>query len=243
MADLIITTTGSGQTTCGPGRHLVDEVAAIVGGVDENNIRAQALDCINRTRTMLNKRDLGFTKTTAGAITLVSGTRTYALPSAFKRPGYARLLDANNRQDMDLVYQDDAWFSHQTPDQETPGKPYYYSLRNAFGDGLISLYPIPDSGAASTWTLSVEYFARIPEIADDGAGLAVPEEVCDVLVLGGQYYLVKERGVIQKLAVARADYGEALNALVVHDRRISDEQPRFRIGRRNTFPLDFYTRF
>lgn len=231
MSTLIVTGSGSGQTSVGSGSSLVSSVATIVGGVDENTVRAQALDCLNRVRTLMNKRDWKYTKTTASPITLVAGTSTYTLPSAFKRPSFARLLDTNSKPDADLVYQDDAWLNHQFPDQESTGKPVYYLLRNTYDDGSITVFPTPTAGDVTSWTLSVEYFGRMTTITDDITPIDLPEEVSDVLVLGAQYCICKERGDIAKAQLSRADYYEALGLLVAHDRRITDENSRIRLGR------------
>ena len=230
MSDLTVTLSGSGETTCGSGAHLVNEVARIVGDETDSNIRSQALDCINRIRTQLNKKEWRFKKTTAAAITLVNGTKTYTLPSAFNRPSFARLLDTNSKPDADLIYADDAWFSHIQMDQEHTGQPLYYMLRNHFADGLITVFPTPDASAATNWTLSVEYYGRIAAITDDATAISEPEELCDVLVLGGQYHILKERNQANRTTLARADYLQAFNDLMVWDKRVSDERARFTIG-------------
>lgn len=237
MGDLSVTSSGSGQTTCGPGNKHVTEVARVVGGEDKDSIRSQALDCINRVVDRLSRRDWRFLKTTASPITLVANTQTYTLPTTFKSPSFARLLDASSKPDHDLIYQDDAWWSHSQPDQESTGQPKYYLLRNQFGDGLVSLYPVPDSSAATSWTLSVEYFKRFPKVTDDATEVSVPQEVCDVLIVGGQAYLLREREKNTPAATqAYADYRDILKDIETYDRRIADEQARFRIGpNRSTF--------
>lgn len=230
MPDLTVTLSGSGETTSGAGNRMVSDVARVVGDETDTNVRSQALGCINRVRMALNRREWRFKKVTAGAITLVNGTKTYTLPSAFNRPSFARLLDTNSKPDYDLVYQDDAWFSHAQRDQEATGQPLYYILRNHFADGLVTVFPTPDASAATNWTLSVEYYGRIAEIADDAAAISEPEELYEVLVAGAQYCMLKERNHADRMAAARLDYLQAVNDLVVWDRRISDERARFTIG-------------
>lgn len=232
MSDVVITASsgGSGQTSAGTGANKVTEVARIVGGHDEPEIRSQALSCINRVREHINSRDWRFTKTNAANITLVNGTATYALPSNFKSPSYARLLDTNGKQDYELRYVPDDALTHMITDQEHPGRPYFYSLRNTYGDGLVTVYPTPDAGAATSWTLDVEYHKRIPTITDSSDVIDVPEEVNRVLAIGGQYELLMERDKGGPALVARrADYAEAMMELVNFDRRISNEFARFRI--------------
>ena len=232
MSDVVVvTSSGSGQTGAGSGANKVTEVARIVGGQDENSIRAQALSCINRVRMELNMHDWRFMKTNASNITLVNGTATYTLPTNLKAICYARLLDTAGKQDHELTYVSDDIFTKWIRDQEHTGQPIYYNARNAFGDGLISVYPVPDASAATTWTLDVEYFKRIPVITDDATQIDVPEEVNLVLAVGGQMYLLEERDKSSPVLPAKiGEYGRVFGELRAMDRRVHDERPRFRIG-------------
>ena len=241
MSTVVVASSGSGQTGCPAGNELVNRVARVIGGEQENELRSQSLSVINRVRIRLNRRDWHFMKKQAGAITLVDGTQTYSLPSAFKKPSYAQLLDTSGKPERDLEFTDDALFSHRIGKQESGGPPNWYWLRNHYDDGLISLYPVPDAGTAADLTLRVEYFGRIANIQDTSVAVDLPEEVCDVLVLGGQYFLLRDREKNSPaLAAYRADFVEAENSLQVYDRRISDEHPRFSIrARRSPFGTMF----
>lgn len=232
MSDVVVvTSSGSGQASAGTGAAKVTEVARVVGGQDENEIRGQALDCLNRTRKHLNTMDWRFLKTNASNITLVASTATYSLPTDFKSPSYARLLDTNGKQDKELRYVPDEVLTHWVADQESTGQPVYYSLRNSYADGLITVYPVPGSSEASTWTLDVEYYKRLPIISDDSTAIDVPEEVNRVLTLGAQYELLLEREKNSPvIPLRRQDYLEAMRDLKNFDRRVGDEQARFRIG-------------
>jgi len=210
-------------------------VAEVIGGTGEGELRAQALNALNRVRQRMNKRDYRFMKKQQSAITLVDGTQTYSLDSAFKKPYFAILLDTSSQPDHTLTYKDDAAFAHWAEDQEQTGRPEWYTLRNHYDDGLISLYPVPDSSAAASWTLIVNYFGRIAVIQDTSAGIDLPEECEDVLVLGGQYFLLRDREKnSQALAAYRADFLEAERLLQVFDRNVADDFPRFRIGSAST---------
>jgi hypothetical protein len=231
MSDVVVvSSSGSGQTGAGTGANKVTEVARIVGGHEENEIRAQALSCLNRVREHINSRDWRFTKTNAVNIVLVNGTATYTLPANFKSPSYARLLDTNGKQDHELRYVSDDTLTHMINDQEQTGRPYFYSLRNSYADGLVTVYPTPDASAATSWTLDVEYHKRIAVITDDGTAIDVPEEVNRVLAIGGQYELLMEREKSgPALVLRRADYDAAMQELTNFDRRISNEFARFRL--------------
>jgi hypothetical protein len=245
----VVVATSSGQTQIPSGNRLISQVARIVGGEDEANIRAQSYDAINMVRARLNRRDWRFTKTTASAITLVDGTATYSLPSAFKRPSYAQLIETtDSKKDRSLNYVDDGWLSHWLPQQNQTGIPQFYILRNDAIDGLVTVYPTPDATAASDFTLSVEYYKRIDNINDDNAPIALPEELWDVLILGGHYEMLKGREKNNPTIIARlkSDFEQAYNDLVRYDRMITDSQSRFRIapgarhqGKGDTFAILF----
>lgn len=231
MSDVVVVgSSGSGQAGAGTGSAKVTEVARVVGGHNENEIRHQALACVNRVREHINSRDWRFTKTNAANITLVNGTATYTLPTNFKAPSYARLLASTGKQQHELRYVLDEAMTHSVTNQDSSGQPYFYSLRNHYADGLVTLYPTPDASAAATWTLDVEYHKRIPLITDDSTAIDVPEEVNRVLAIGGQYELLVEREKNSPvLPLRRADYEAAMRELVNFDRRITDEFARFTV--------------
>src|SRR5882672_732596 len=137
---LVSTVSGSGQPACDSGTHLVTNVAACVGGVDESLLRAQALDCVNRVRNEINMHDWRFLKRSVASTAFVAGTSTYTLPTTFKSPSFFRVLDTNGKPYIDLEYKDDAWFAHAEPLQTMTGTPVTYTLRNTFNDGLVTFY-------------------------------------------------------------------------------------------------------
>lgn len=240
---IVLTPTGSGQTGVLSGQDLVTQVAQISGVQGEVLGRAQALDCLNRARIELNQYDWRFSKVTATAITLVNGTRTYSLPTEFKKPGDARLIDAAGSGYRTLTYIEDITSWRLDWQQSNTGAPYYYHLRNEFGDGLIDVYPIPDVSAAATYRLSVEYYQRFGALSDDSTcQLEMPEEATNALVLGGQAYLLRERDKNTPVVTqAFVDYQRAVNLLKTFDRRITDELTRFRLApRRMVFDPTFY---
>jgi len=235
MPTYVVGGSGSGQSTGPSGSSLVDQIAAAVGGVDEDNVRVQSLTCLNRIRTRMNKREWHWTKATNANITLVNTTQTYALPSAFDRASFARLMTiSTGKPSLDLEYKDDADFSHWLEPQTDTGKPAFYMLRNSFADGLISVFPAPDATTASTYSLQVEYYGRIAVFTDDSTIRSdFPEQVADVLISGAQWCLLHERDRhnMQSVIAKRDEFLEAERLLIAWDRRNTDEKSRFYIGK------------
>lgn len=227
------------QSGVGTGAQLVTQIARICGGESEGEIRTQALDCLNRVRRELNQHDWRFMKTTDAPITLVSGTSTYDLQSTFRKPSFAVLIDSAGDQKFDLEYLNDEMAAHSEPDKAQNGQPVFYLLRNDYQDGLVTLFPIPDDGTAADYRLVVEYYARIGAFADSNESeVFIPEELANVLILGGQAYMLREREKGSPVTMqAFADYQRAKNLALVDDRRLTDERPRFRIASRPRMPF------
>lgn len=227
------------QAGVGTGAQLVTQIARICGGESEGEIRAQALDCLNRVRRELNQHDWRFMKTTDAPITLVSGTATYALESTFRKPSFAYLIDSTGTQKFSLQYLDDETANSAEPDRETTGQPVFYMLRNDYQDGLVTFLPTPDDGTATDYRAVVEYFARIGAFSDTNESeVFIPEELANVLIIGGQYYMLNERDKGSPAAMrAFADYQRTKNLALVDDRRLTDERPRFRLNVRPRQPF------
>lgn len=229
----VLSPSTSGQTGISAGSILVTQISRIVGGESESEIRNQALDCLNRARIELNHHDWRFMKTTDSPITLSNGTATYSLSSAFRKPSYAMLIDAAALPRYDLAYIDDAELSHREPDRSGRGLPQYYMLRNDYEDGFVSLFPTPDAGTATNYRLVVEYYARIEAFSDTSDPVSLPEEIVNVLVIGGQAYLLREREKNSPATVqAFLDYQRVKKLLMNEDRRNIDDTPRFRLSPR-----------
>ncbi len=230
----VLTATASGQTGAGTGARLVTQIARCVGGESEGEIRAQALDCLNRVRIEMNQHDWRFMKRTDDPITLVDGTATYSLEAGFRKPSFAILIDAATVPAFELQYIDDATVAHSFLTVSANAQPVYYLLRNDFEDGLVTLYPTPDNSTATNYRLSVEYYARIGAYSDTNeSDIEVPEEITNVLVIGGQAYLMRDRGYNTPMATqAFMDYQRVKNLLLTDDRRVIDEKTRFRLAPR-----------
>lgn len=236
MPNIVLPVSGSGQPTGPSGSSLVSQVARIVGGENEDSIRSQALDCLNRVRMELNMHDWRFLKTQIASTAFVAGDQTYSLGSAFKSPSYMRLLDSNGLPFGDIIYQDDENFAHLYPQQTNGGAPRWYTIRNTFADGLVTFYPIPDASVVANYTWAGEFYTRIPTITDDAALLtSIPEEVTTVLVIGGQAYILRERDKASPMAMpAWQDFQRIKNLMFVSDHRAMDNNQRFRMGTRRS---------
>lgn len=237
---------GGGQPGSCSGAEMVSQVAAMCGGEDETGVRVRALKSLNGVRDELNMHDWRFLKKSVASTAFTASTSTYSLGGQFKSPGYFYVLDSNGKPFVDLDYVDDATVNHSIPQRNITGVPTIYSLRNTFGDGLITFYPVPDATVTAGYTWAGEFYTRLGNITDDGNVIAgIPDEICRVLVLGAQAYLLREldRGSAQTTN-AWSDFQRILNTALVNDRRMTDNTgDRFRLAvgpRRSYSSNDFY---
>jgi hypothetical protein len=108
--------------------------------------------------------------------------------------------------------------------QTDTGKPYLYTLRNVDQDGLISFYPVPDG----IYTITVQYYKRIPQLANNDDTLLIPIEFENFIILRAQYYLMDlfhhERSELKGEQSARA-----LGDLIRQDELHPDKNVRIRL--------------
>lgn len=109
----------------------------------------------------------------------------------------------------------------------------HYSIRNEHATGTMFLYPTPNATAASDFTLTVEYYRRIPLISSTAAGASIdcPPEIETALVYGAQKRMAMHIEGAEHPSVGALNALEetALNRLKAVDQRHVDEKLRFRI--------------
>ena len=128
--------------------------------------------------------------------------------------------------------------------------PVVYTFRNLHGDCKVLLAPSPAATVADEYTLTVEYYRRIPLVSENST-LDVPPEVQTALIYGAQ-----KRMAIHIHADASHRSVAALHTLEQHalknlkhiDMHHPDTQKRFRIvdhsfrGRKNFQRGEVYIR-
>jgi hypothetical protein len=137
-----------------------------------------ALEMLNLALSELSGlRDWNWERVTQSAITLVDGTATYSLDSAYKKPSKAVLIDTDSNEYAPLAYADWERFQ-EIGQQDKTGDPAIYTMKNAFVDGTVELYPVPDAGAASDYTLELTYFKRLALCTDSSSStINAPAEI------------------------------------------------------------------
>lgn len=171
---------------------LVSRVAELYGidSAVDTDIATVALNLLDETVKEMNAHLYEFNKMTKVSVSLVAGTQTVDLsattPVIYKE-SLAYLVETATSQRQDplqyIVYED---FIKQFGKDYSTGTPSAYTFRNQALTTLLSFWPIPDATAATRFTLTLEYYRRIPLISSVavGSSIDVPAEVETALMYG-----------------------------------------------------------
>lgn len=230
MATISVGSSGSGQSKPRDCKSLITTIARSFGGENDGRVRSMALDTLNQTLSELSGlRDWNWERTTQSAITLVDGTATYSLDSAYKKPSKAVLIDSDSNEFRSLGYAD--WERFQDTGKQTRvGNPWVYMLKNAFNLGTVELYPVPDAGAASDYTLELTYFKRLSLCTDSVSSVInAPAEVEPWVTQRATALLAQIKNP-EQATLFLGTAARLYNALVRWDTRIRDERLRFSLN-------------
>jgi hypothetical protein len=169
---------------------LVSKVCAIYGfSSDDGDLNAQALGWLDDTADEINCALFEFNKAVETGIPLTAATRTAELTALFYRESLAYLVKTSSGvANEPMVYLPWVQFQRWYGDKSQTGEPQFYSTLNSDSDGLVYLWPTPDATTASDFTLTVEYYRRVPHISSVPVetAISVPREIENALVYGAQ---------------------------------------------------------
>lgn len=216
--------------------NLVNRVLHPFGNISDTELQTLALTFLDETVKEMNASLFDFMKTRQTSLAMVAGTREVTLENAFYRESAAYLIKTSDSSIRSpLVYMPYAQFAREQQPEifgNTSGHPIVYSCFNEHL-GILRLSPVPDSDAATNYTLTIEYYKRIPLISSTVAGssIDVPPEVETPLVFGAQKRMAIHINGASDPDVASFDALEqrALDRLKNMDRRHPDEQARFKV--------------
>lgn len=210
---------------------LKSKVAKLYGLEGDADAEQTALDALDDSVKELNTSLYDFMLITQTGITLTAGEDEYELASNFFKEKNAFLVESDGTQRNTLVYLDYSAYRRLWGDLSTSkSEPQVYSALNTQADGKIYLAPTPSDTVASSFTLSISYYRRIPLPSAVGT-LNVPQELESVLLYGAYKRMAYA---IQGAFHPDADKYEALQdkwleKIKAQDRRHPDEHTRFRM--------------
>lgn len=151
---------------------------------NDDGVLATASDCLVSAVRALNRFIWPHERLTVD-ISLVSGTDTYALPSAFKRELACYLLD-NGRRNVRLLYMGlEEFLGNYSLKQD--GQPNIYTFENIHETGRITFWPRP----ASAYTARLSYYRRSGSRYQDAEVPDWDEEFEEVVVQWAWMEMVK----------------------------------------------------
>jgi len=215
-----------------PTNKLVSKVVTLYGLDGDVDAEQRALEFLDETIMEMNTHLYEFNIVKATGITLTGDVSTAALPDAFYKEKMAFLVRISTSEEADpLVYLDWATFRRLYGENPRAGKsdfPVAYSAKNVHADGLVSLGPQPNAGTASDFTLTIEYYKRIP-LASEASHIDLPQEVENAIIYGAKKRLAVYIDGAQAGAGFELWERQALEKLKAVDRRHPDEATRFRL--------------
>lgn len=196
------------------------QVAEVVGGKSDPDSLAAAEAQIQAVLEDWNtRRNWQFLQVQAPDIPVVSGTSTYDLPAAFKKP-YAAMLVNSPRV---LSYLTRREYNLLQPSQIALASPRYYTLFNLASTGKVELLPTPGSGDI----LRVWYYRRMNETGADGELLDILGSYTTYVLDAARARLLALKGPVEKMTFW-AQSGEAgFMKAVADDELIPDEDAGF----------------
>jgi hypothetical protein len=174
---------------------LVDKVTQLFGLKGDGEMRTVATQFLDDSIKEMNSYLFEFNKRRQAGVTLVQDQADYELEGTpYKEVQAFLVATANNNEEPPLYYLPYVQFKRiynveNSSIAKTTGTPYAYTLRNIEEDGKVTLYPAPGSTTATNYTLTVEYYIRIPllsDLASDEKKLEVPQEVETALLFAAQ---------------------------------------------------------
>ena len=203
---------------------LKDQVALILGRQLDQQSLYRCGQFINRVIKELNTRPWKALLTTGTPITTSSTVRTYSLDSLFFKESKVQRLDDASKPAFTLQYLDWEQYQARYDRQTDSGAPYMYTLRNVDQDGIIDFYPVPDQA----YTITVQYYARIPQLVNNDDTLLIPIEFENYIILKAQFYLLDlfhhERSA-EKFKYCENEMAKLIRVDEIHP----DDTPRFRL--------------
>ncbi len=208
------------NTALGPMSELTwtSAIARVAGSVSlksAGDAQAAAKDALIETlQDWDTRRDWKFTQVVAPDISLTPGTESVDLPSAFKKPYAAYLV--NSRRP--LWYAERGNWHRAAPGYVDQSIPFWYTLFNNLSTGKADLFPI----CGITDTLVLLYYRPLTYEDSDNAALDIPRRWESYILHGAKALLNLGKGT-QKADHYFALYEAGIKRAKEDDQRVPDQ--------------------
>ena len=173
---------------------MIGEVAALVGGDDDLDIRTKALAFLDRAVDRLNMKGIWLVQRTENAYSaLTNGQQTLAFPSDWGFPD-DRSFAYNADNQLIKVIEWRAWEHFRGFISDTDSTHYsvpdYLSIKSDLSESLIYVWPFIDTSKVSK--IIVPYFKRIQTLSE-ATSFSATNEIREALISYAEYLIMRYR--------------------------------------------------
>jgi len=213
---------------------LIEDVCALYGwDTTDSQLRNRVIRFLDGSIKDLNTGLFEFNKIVETGILMAERQQWVQLGSNAHKISQVYLTHNTNGDQVPMTILPYDHFKRLYYRTEKTGLPYVATNFNIEREGKVYLYYIPDSKTVTDYTLTTEYYIRIPLISEiaEGASLSIPQEMENVIVFGAQKRLAEHllgpghRDVGAKAALE----SQALDRVKNSDRSKPGAQIRFRM--------------
>lgn len=209
---------------------LKARVTQVYGLEDDDDANGVALGHLDETVDDLNTYLWQFARVTEVGLTFTTDQNYIDLTAPIYKESQAYTVKTSIISNEMMTCYPWAAFQRQfISELGTHGLPRIYSFKALETDGRIYLHPKPSADAVADYTLTIDYYQRLPR-ASDNVTLDIPRELETALLYGAQM-----RFAIHIMGAGHADVGayaalyrDAIGRLRTIDQTHPDELTRFR---------------
>ncbi len=215
-------------------QELITKVVQVYGAPDDAELRGVAQGFLDDTIKEMNSHLYEFSKKKLTGVVLTENVQEYTLNDDVYKEHLAYIHHTvDDKNEAPMIHLPHAHFMDQWGEESRNAAqvPVVYTFRNLHGDCNILLAPAPAATIADEYTLTVEYYRRIPLVSEDSQ-LDVPPEVQTALVYGAQKRMaihIHADAAHRSVAALHLLEGDALRKLKAIDIHHPDTQKRFRL--------------
>jgi hypothetical protein len=230
---IVVSSTWQGAVPS-PRSQLIEDVCALYGwDTTDSDLRKRAIRFLDSSIKDLNTGLFEFNKIVETGILMGSGQQWVQLGSNAHKLSMVYLTHNTNGDEPPLTILPWDHFKRLYYQSVKPGKPYVATNFNPEREGKVYLFHIPNDSTVADYTISVEYYTRIPLISEiaEGASLAIPQEMENAIVFGAQKRMAEHLyGPGHKDVAAKSMLeSQALERCKTSDRSKPGAQLRFRL--------------
>jgi len=213
---------------------LIEDVCALYGwDTTDDDLRNRVIRFLDASIKDLNTGLFEFNKIVETGIVMETGQQWVQLGSNAHKISQVYPVHNTDGDDVPMTILPYDHFKRLYYRTDKTGKPYVATNFNMEREGKVYLYYTPDETTVTNYTLTVEYYIRIPLISEiaEGSSLSIPQEMENVIVYGAQKRFAEHllgpghRDVSAKAALE----AQALERCKTSDRSKPGAQLRFRL--------------